>query len=186
MLLAKQQAHGFGFIPEETQHHFLVRIPRSKNAEVVVYERFHWDGTDAETSDIGEKNIKVLISYEKWEAVKNTIEKEFNRRLGINNTIIGKFKIGDIPLERLYGKELVLLLWAIEDSDPGLILIAIKNWMGLSAEERWWLFTMANASTGHYANKRGWRIAIRYALTDNPVDENGLAGNLMEYFYKQM
>lgn len=184
--MAKQQALGFGFIPEETQHHFLVRIPRSRYEEVIIYERFHWDGNDKETSDIEEKNIKVIISLEKWKAIKNTIEKEFNRRLGINKTVIGKFKIGDNLLERLYGKELVLLLWAIEDSDPGLIPTAIKNWMGLSAEERWWLFTMANASTGHYAKKRGWRIAIRYALTDNPVDENGIQGNLMEYFYKQM
>lgn len=184
--MAKQQALGFGFIPEETQHHFLIRIPRSKNKDIVVYERFHWDDTEPETSDLNEKTIKTIIAVEKWNAVKMVIEKEFNRRLAINNTIIGKFKIGDIPLDRLFGKELVLLLWAIEDSDPGLIPIAIKNWLGLSAEERWWLFTMANASTGHYANKRGWRIAIRYALTDNPVDEKTVQGNLMEYFYKQI
>jgi hypothetical protein len=177
--LAKQQALGFGFIPQETQHHFLVRIPRSKNQDIVIYERFSWNNKDEETSDIEEKNIKVMISYEKWEAVKNAFEKEFNRRLGLNNTIIGKFKIGDIPIERLYGKELVLLLWAIEDSDPALIPIAIKNWLGLSPEERWWLFTMANASTGHYSKKRGWRIAIRYALTDNPIDEKGIQFNLL-------
>ena len=184
--MAKQHALGFGFIPEETQHHFLIRIPRIKTKEVVIYERFHWDGTDEEKTDIDEKNIKVTINFEKWDAVKTIIEKEFNRRLGINNTVYGKFKIGDIPVERLYGKELILLLWAIEDSDPALIPTAIKNWLGLSAEERWWLFTMANASTGNYASKRGWRIAIRYALTDNPVDETGVQGNLIEYFYRQI
>ena len=85
--------------------------------------------------------------------------------------IIGRFKSGYLPIERLLGKELILLLWAIEDSDPSLIKMALANWLGLSPEERWWLFTMANASTGYYNNKRGWRIAIRYALTDNPVDD---------------
>lgn len=184
--LTKEKALGFGFIPEETQHHFLIRIPRSKNNKVVVYQRFHWDESEEQASDIDEKNIKVMITYEKWQEVKKIIEKEFNKRLKLNNIVIGKFKIGDVPIERLYGKELILLLWAIEDSDPSLIPIAIKNWLGLSPEERWWLFTMANASTGFYEQKRGWRIAIRYALTDNPVDENATQGNLTAYFYKQI
>jgi len=185
--LAKRKAIGFGYIPEETKHHFLIRIPRSKKSDVVVYERFEWNNTEEQSSDIIESNIKVIISREKWDAVKNIIEKEFNRRLQINNILVGKFKSGDIPLERLFGKELTLLLWAIEDSDPSLINTALKNWLGLSAEERWWLFTMTNASTGHYGNKRGWRIAIRYALTENPVnDRNGIQGNITELLYKQL
>ncbi len=167
--MAKQKALGVGFIPVETQHHFLVCIPRTKREEVVVYERFHWDDAETQTSDMKDTNIKVKVSYEKWDAIRSVVEKEFNRRLSINKITIGKFKIGNVPVERLNGKELVLLLWAIEDSDPALIPTAIKNWIGLSAEERWWLFTMANASTGYYAKKRGWRIAIRYALTDNSV-----------------
>ncbi|MBW9235484.1 DUF3780 domain-containing protein, partial [Leptospira santarosai] len=84
---------------------------------------------------------------------------------------VGRFKIGPNPVERLLGKEMVLLMWAIEDSDPHLIPVALKNWFGLSREERWWLFTMANAITGHADDKRGWRKAIRYALTENPVDD---------------
>ena len=40
---------------------------------------------------------------------------------------------------------LTLLAWAIEDADPALIPTAIKNWLGLAPEERWWLFTMTNA-----------------------------------------
>ncbi len=126
---------------------------------------------DKMPGELVDKNIKVIIKRNKWDAVKNVVEKEFNQRLKINDTIIGRFKIGENVIERLLGKELVLLLWAIEDSDPALINTALKNWLGLSPEERWWLFTMANASTGYYNNKRGWRIAIRYALTDNTVDE---------------
>ena len=66
---------------------------------------------------------------------------------------------------------MILLLWAIEDSDPSLIPTALRNWLGFSREERWWLFTMTNATTGHADDKRGWRKAIRYAITENPVDD---------------
>ena len=184
--MAKSHAIGFGYIPEETKHHFLVRIPRSKSHDVAVFERFEWDDSETQKSYMEEKNIKVIIRREKWDAVKDIIEKEFNRRLNANNLIVGKFKIGEIPVERLLGKELILLLWAIEDSDPKLINIAIKNWLGLSEEERWWLFTMTNATTGYYADKRGWRKAIRYALTENPVDEKGVQGSIAEFLYRQL
>ncbi|CCJ33434.1 FIG00528661: hypothetical protein [Caloramator australicus RC3] len=74
-----------------------------------------------------------------------------------------------------------MLAWAIEDCDPSIIPIAIKNWLGLSKEERWWLFTMTNAATGHANDKRGWRKAIRYALTENPVEETVKQLNLLDY-----
>jgi hypothetical protein len=81
-----------------------------------------------------------------------------------------RFKIGDNPLARLLGKELVLLAWAIEDADPALIPNAIQNWRGLAMEERWWLYTMTAAQTGHHSKSNvGWRKAVRYALTENPV-----------------
>lgn len=71
------------------------------------------------------------------------------------------------------GKELVLFAWAIEDADPALIPVAIKNWQGLMPEERWRLYTMTNAATGHAVQGRnkGWRKAVRYALTENPVSD---------------
>ena len=46
---------------------------------------------------------------------------------------------------------------------------ALKG-LGLVPEERWWLYTMTAAQTAHYAKHNvGWRRAIRYALTENPV-----------------
>jgi hypothetical protein len=41
----------------------------------------------------------------------------------------------------------------------------------LAPEERWWLYTMTAAATGNYltGRGRGWRKALRYALTENPV-----------------
>ena len=40
-------------------------------------------------------------------------------------------------------------------------------------EERWWLYTMTNAATGHAVQGRnkGWRKAVRYSLTENPISD---------------
>jgi hypothetical protein len=72
------------------------------------------------------------------------------------------------------GKNLCFWAWAIEDADPAKIPKAIRNWRGLAPEERWWLFTMTNAATGHAVTgrNRGWRKAVRYALTENPVSSS--------------
>lgn len=182
--MAKEKAIGFGFLPSETKHHFLVRIPRSKDEKIRVFERFNWDEEDTQTTDIEDSQLKVELDAQKWQAIKPILEKELNRKLKNLKMPAGKFKMGDNPVERLYGKEMVLLMWGIDRSDPGLIPVAIQNWLGLSAEERWWLFTMANAATGHHSQgSRGWRMAIRYGLTDNPVDDK-VQGSIMEHLYR--
>jgi hypothetical protein len=64
-----------------------------------------------------------------------------------------------------------------------LISTAVRNWLGLAPEERWWLYTMTNASTGHALNDRnkGWRKAIRFALTENPISNQALLKRREEF-----
>ncbi len=189
--MAKRNSYGFGFIPEEAQHHFLVLLsPANQNKDVLVYERFTWDdereqqitGLPEEKMvlneiegryGVGEDEIrlKVSLNRHKWDLVKPALEMELNRILKEDNKRVARFKIGQNPVERLLGKEMMVLLWAIEDCDPVVIPRAIKNWLGFSREERWWLFTMTNAATGGADDKIGWRIALRYALTQNPVTD---------------
>lgn len=59
----------------------------------------------------------------------------------------------------------------------------MHNWLGLVPEERWWLYTMTNAATGHAIKGRnkGWRKAVRFALTENPVVENALRNRRAEF-----
>ena len=67
----------------------------------------------------------------------------------------------------LLGKELLVLLWAIElpGVTPEEIAVAIRNWLGLKSEERWWLYTMTAAATGlSHQQGMGWRGALRQAL----------------------
>lgn len=168
----KRKTYGFGFDPQESQHHFLVIIPRNSDGKVIIYERFKWqEDREIQTIDYSSDRPKVELPKYKWKLIEDALKDEFNSRLKKEKLPAGKWKTGQVPVHRLLGKEMVLLAWAIEDCDSSVIPTAIKNWLGLSPEERWWLFTMTNAATGGLKDKRGWRKAVRYALTENPVEE---------------
>ena len=167
--MIKKKRYGFGFDPEDSLNHFFVIIPSSKSGVVEIYERFQWD--DNEEQIISRKDVlKFKISRYKWSKISKDVAAEFNARLKKDNKSMGRFVSGGTPIEKLMGKELMVLLWGIEDCDPSEIPKAIRNWKGLLPEERWWLYTMTNASTGNINDsRRGWRMALRYALCENLV-----------------
>ena len=173
---------GFGFTPEEGQHHFLVTIPpKREDDSIYMSEHFEWEESDERRElhfALGKEDSKmrVVLPRMKWDEIAGAAKAEFNRRLREGGQPTGKWQIGQVPVARLFGKELVLLAWAIEDADPAKIPTAIRNWRGLAPEERWWLFTMTNAATGHAVTGRnkGWRKAVRFALCDNPVSSSNV------------
>jgi len=169
----KRVCLGFGFRPDESRHHILVCIPEKRDSSVIIYERFGWqDEERKQTVNVyGEDKAKAEISKHKWNLLVDTLRTEFNSRLKKQKLPVGRFVIGQTPLERLLGKELLVLVWAVEDCDPANVPIAIRNWLGLAPEERWWLYTMTNAATGNLDDRRGWRKALRYALCENPIAE---------------
>lgn len=176
MTSTKEAALGFGFLPQESQHHFLVTIPAGSDEPVMISEHLEWDESEQRRDlhfSLGkhESRLRVVLVRAKWDAIAEPLRAEFNQRLREQGLGSSQWRAGQTPVGRLLGKELVLLAWAIEDADPGLIPTAIKNWRGLAPEERWWLFTMTNAATGHATagRNRGWRKAVRYALTENPI-----------------
>jgi uncharacterized protein (DUF2237 family) len=68
------------------------------------------------------------------------------------------------------GKELLVLAWAVEQADLLAIPQAVRNWLGLQPEERWWLCTMTAAATGGLNDAgKGWRKALYHALIENPL-----------------
>lgn len=175
---------GFGFMPERSEHCFVVTLPtsRAKGADVLISEHFEWRESVADEPihvSLTDENaqIKVILRQEVWNEIAEETKAEFNRRLRALGIKTGKWPgSGQVPVERSLGKELVLLAWAIEECDPVLISTAVRNWLGLVPEERWWLYTMTNASTGHAVNDRGkgWRKAVRFALTENPISDTAL------------
>jgi len=172
----RKQTYGFGVDPAQSQNHFFVLIPpKSQNTAsplpVQIYERYSWTDGDEQQLDPVDV-LRIEISKHKWGEIKEALTAEFNSRLKKDGLKIGKFTAaGGTPVERLFGKEMMVLLWSIEESDPSVISTAIRNWKGLLPEERWWLYTMTNAATGGLKDKKGWRKALRYALCENPVVE---------------
>lgn len=196
---AKKLIFGFGFNPAESQSHFYVVIPPKGSADQVeIYERYEWTPEGLSQEELmaraGIKEAELLtvfangqvlqkgdvlrlrISRHKWSLMQKDFSAEFNARLKEQGHPIGRFAVGGTPVERLFGKEMMVLLWGVEDCDPSNIPTAIRNWKGLMPEERWWLYTTTNASTGGLKDRRGWRTALRFALCENPIEEKPQIG----------
>ena len=179
--------NSFGFEPQESRHHFLVDIPRGGEVPIKISEHLTWDdesGSSTVTTGAGQDGqIRVILARGKWDKIADEARAQFNLRLKKLGKKSGTWRSGPNLVRRDLGKELVLLAWAIEEADPALIPTAITNWNGLVPEERWWLYTQTAAATGHGINDRGrgWRKAVRYALTENPVHGSAEAV-IPEYF----
>ena len=171
-------AGAFGFEPDTSAAHFLIHIPAGITLPVDISENLSWDPDTIASSirygsERSDGQVRCRLARSKWNDIADVIRAEFNARLKKEGRKPGKWKSGYNTVSRTLGKELTLLAWAIEDADPALVPTAIANWQGLSPEERWWLYTMTAAATGHFqlGRNRGWRKAVRFALTENPVTD---------------
>jgi len=167
----KKHFIGFGFETGAKGYHFLVVIPKEKDGKVSIYECFHWNPKEVTSMELCSRDLKAEIDGNKWNLLATDVAQVLNKRLESDGIPIGAWKSGSrIPVERLCGKELVLLVWAINGYDDKSVASAIRNWQNLSHEERWWLFTMANSIGGSaHDSERGWRKAISFALCENPT-----------------
>jgi hypothetical protein len=158
---------GFG-VPDSTDpHHMVVTVPRGKDGAVIVAEHF---GVRAGAEGMPDVVERAEISRPRWTAIAEPLRRAFNERLKEKGLATSRWVVGDNKVERILGKELCVLVWAVEKAQEGLIPVAVTNWSGLRPEERWWLFTMTAAATGTVENGDvGWRKALRFALTENPT-----------------
>ena len=106
----------------------------------------------------------------RWNAIAEDVKREFNERLRSKSLETSRWTVGANRVERLLGKELLVLAWAVEEADPSVYGNAVRNWIGLRPEERWWLYTMTAAATGNPQHTGiGRRKPLRFALTENPL-----------------
>jgi hypothetical protein len=149
------------------EHAYLVRFTRDKLRTVEVDEVFGRAPDPAERTWSPETITRCKLPRSVWYAVAGEIRAEFNRRLKQAGKPAGRFGTEETAVQRLLGKEMLVLLWAIEQHDvsEAKTAVAVRNWLGLKPEERWWLYTMTAAATG-YAHQvgLGWRRALRDAL----------------------
>jgi hypothetical protein len=149
------------------EHAYLVRLTKGREAVVQVFEVFGRPPGEREPQWAPETILRCEAAREVWDAVSPEARAEFNRRLKTEGKSAGRWGADETAVQRLFGKELLVLLWAVESPDvkPEEIAVAIRNWLGLKPEERWWLYTMTAAATGlAHQSGLGWRGALRHAL----------------------
>jgi hypothetical protein len=159
---------GFGVPATSNPHHFVVRIPRGNSAGVLICEHLGMGSEMAREQVID----RVLLERPRWTAIRAEVQRAFNDRLKEHNLATGTWKVGDTSVDRLLGKELCVLAWAIERLEPEKIGIAVRNWLAFRPEERWWLFGVTSIATGGIGDvEKGWRVALRFALGDVAQNE---------------
>lgn len=171
---------GFGVPATSDPHHFKVVVPRSSTAPVQVSEYLGLQALSDEHSIID----RAVLDRARWTAIRAEVQRAFNARLSTHGLKPSAWKAGDNPVDRLLGKELCVIVWAVEHMEMEKIPVAVRNWLALRPEERWWLFGMTAMSTGGIKDgDKGWRLALRHALGDvaqsellSPRGRRGAAG----------
>lgn len=154
---------GFGVPASSDPHHFKVTIPKANGGKVQISEYLGLQAQSDELSVID----RVIIERPRWTAIRAEVQRAFNFRLKSHGLNTCTWTVGENVVDRLLGKELCVLAWAIESMDTDNVPVAIRNWLALRPEERWWLFGMTAVSTGtKYDKDVGWRIALKHALGD--------------------
>jgi hypothetical protein len=154
---------GFGVPATSDPHHFKIIIPRSNTGRVQISEYLGLQATSDETAIID----RALLDRARWTAIRGEAQRAFNVRLKTHDLNVSSWKVGENPVDRLLGKELCVLAWAVEHMEVEKIPVAVRNWLALRPEERWWLFGMTAMSTGAVGDgDKGWRLALRHALGD--------------------
>lgn len=154
---------GFGVPASSDPHHFKVVIPRGNSGKVQISEYL---GLQAQSDEYAMID-RVVLERPRWTAIRGEVQRAFNARLKEHGLNTAAWKVGENRVDRLLGKELCVLAWAVEGMAMERIPVAVRNWLALRPEERWWLFGMAAMSTGRIGDgNKGWRLALRHALGD--------------------
>src|SRR5699024_10095873 len=118
---------GFGVPATSDPHHFEVLIPRHNSAKVQISERL---GLQAASDDAAVID-RVILERPRWTAIRSEVQRAFNARLAAHGLKTGAWKTGDNSVDRLLGKELCVLAWAVEEMDRDKIPVAVRNWLAL-------------------------------------------------------
>ncbi len=156
---------GFGVPDTIDPHHFVVSIPSGNGGEITIAEHF---GVSA-TGDAQDVVVRCKLSRIAWHSISDEAKRVLNDRLREKKLKPSRWSAGDNPVERLLGKELCVLAWAVENAPEETHLAAVNAWIAFKPEERWWLFKMVDQTVGDASDGDiGWRKALRIAFTESP------------------
>lgn len=156
---------GFGVPDTIDPHHFIVTIPSGNSGDIIISEHF---GVTASNED-NDILMRCRLPRSAWRSISEDVKRIFNDRLREKKLKPSRWSAGENPVERLLGKELCVLAWAIENATEETHAAAVACWIGFKPEERWWLFKMVDQTVGEADDKDiGWRKALRIAFTESP------------------
>lgn len=160
------RTRGFGVPDTVDPHHFVVTIPSGYSAGFIVITEHFGIMAQGNQPDVV---VRCRLSRTAWRGIAEDAKRVLNERLREKKLAPGRWSAGNNLVERLLGRELCVLAWAVETAPVDTYPAAIASWAALKPEERWWLFRMADQATGSADDTDiGWRRAIRIAFTENP------------------
>lgn len=153
---------GFG-VPETTLPHcFRITIPAGRGGMVEIVEDFGVSG-DA----VGLRSIcRARLPRPVWRSVADEVKAYLNRRLKEKGLKGSSFKPGvDTLVDRLLGREITVLAWAIETHDAETAASCVPKWAAYRPEELWWIFAQIDRDAGEFDDPHtGWRAGITSLL----------------------
>ena len=96
------------------EHAYLVRLTKGRDAKVQVFEVFGRPPTEREPQWAPETILRCEASRDVWDVISPEARAEFNRRLKAEGKPAGRWGADETAVQRLFGKELLVLLWAVE------------------------------------------------------------------------
>src|SRR5580658_10460158 len=96
------------------EHAYLVRLSKGREAKVLVFEVFGRPPTEREPQWAPETILRCETARDVWDVISLEVRAELNRRLKTEGKPVGRWGADDTAVQRLFGKELLVLLWAVE------------------------------------------------------------------------
>lgn len=145
-------------------HIFRVDIPVEAKGDVIIIEDYGFRGGE---NGIPPFETRVILPRRFWSAIAETVRKDFSVRLKAQKLPTARWTVGENKVDRMLGKELCVLVWAVEHANNVDECKAIAaRWAAFKPEERWWLFAQTVAESGLAEDKEiGWRKALYFALS---------------------
>jgi hypothetical protein len=128
-------------------HHVEVTIPEGRGGEVLFEE--DWGVAPAGGPD---RLLRCALPRSRWNAVANLAKEVLNERLKEQELPSSRWVTGINRVERLLGKEVVVLAWAVEAAEDEDVSAIASAWAALRPEERWWLFGRVASIAGSDAD----------------------------------
>jgi hypothetical protein len=164
--MTQDSPHDFGVVPEHGDNfEFHIDGGAGQLCRLVAVVQTERGPRRTELTDIAGATWRKISARVIRELAQAMSDKEIEAKK------LPTLKAGLNRLSPLVGRELTLLLWALEeDGALGQLEAILHGWRELAREERWWLYAKA-AAPGQRPGS-GWRRALFHALSESPETRN--------------